>query len=705
MDLDKTEEAKSRFEEIKKCTYTPKTIGSSNQQEYMTCDCQEHWDSANQKNLACGDDSSCINRVTSVECVNGHCLCGTDCQNQRFQKRQYASVSVFQTELKGYGLRANQTIPELAFIYEYIGEVIDETTFRARMLDYDKKNFKHFYFMMLKQDSFIDATIKGSLARFCNHSCNPNAYVDKWVVGDKLRMGIFAKRAIQQNEEITFDYNVDRYGAQSQPCYCGEPNCVKFMGGKTQTDAALLLPDGISEALGVTAKQEKQWLKENKHLRAKQQAEDAVINEMFIKSIEVQELTEADVSKVMGALMKPQDIHIVRKLIQRIYMTNDASVNSLIVRFHGYKTLSTLIKEFRGVDDEMVLKILTILSKWPKVTRNKISSSQIENVVKDLEESSPNDDIKALASELLQEWGNLQMAYRIPKTKSDSISSYGRKGSRSPKVETSEEPEHQTTFTVSTEGLPDGWEMAFDENTKSNYYYHRELNISRWDRPTASVPTGPKIGNEAKSFKNKNHGNNNGNAGPFYGELLAQQEEERLKLEKEEQFMKLQEREKQLQELIKQSGDEQRKKQIEERNKIQEKLKKQQEKLGKSSRSKSSKHKSSKNTPETLEKKWTHVMAKHIPNCIKKYEAEIGRDNIKGCAKDIVKTLVAKELKKDANANPPKELESAKLKKIKEYCTIFMEKFLVKYRAKHDRKRKGDDVKTGDEEAVKKAKI
>ena len=26
----------------------------------------------------------------------------------------------------------------------------------------------------------------------------------------------------------------------AQPCYCGEPNCVGFIGGKTQTDMAAM---------------------------------------------------------------------------------------------------------------------------------------------------------------------------------------------------------------------------------------------------------------------------------------------------------------------------------------------------------------------------------------------------------------------------------------------------------------------------------
>lgn len=59
---------------------------------------------------------------------------------------------------------------------------------------------------------FIDATKRGGIGRFANHSCNPNCYVAKWFVGNRIRMGIFAKRAIQKDEELTFNYNVDRYG-------------------------------------------------------------------------------------------------------------------------------------------------------------------------------------------------------------------------------------------------------------------------------------------------------------------------------------------------------------------------------------------------------------------------------------------------------------------------------------------------------------
>lgn len=697
---DRTDEARKAFSEIAECTYLHKNIGGLGQNENMTCDCVEDWDQKNHQNWACGEDLDCINRVTSVECVNRYCSCGKNCQNQRFQRRQYAEVHVIQTEKKGYGLVASADIAEAAFVYEYIGEVIDEEAFRARMADYDARKLTHFYFMMLNKDLFIDATEKGLLARFCNHLCAPNAYVDKWVVGDKLRMGIFAKRAISAGEEITFDYNVDRYGAQLQPCYCGEPNCIKWMGGKTQTDAALLLPDGISEALGVTPRQERQWLKENKHLRARQQEDDAAVNEAFVLLIVASELAATDVSKVMGALMKAPDAFVVQKLIDRIYLTEDPKVSLLIVKFHGYKTLSKVLQQFSDHDDT-VEKILVVLSRWPKLTRNKIESSQIESVVKDINDSSTSETLKTLSAELLDEWGKLQMAYRIPKNAGENGSRLPSAYGRSIRSNSPSEPQSD----VSTENpgngsegpLPEGWREAFDPNTQTKYYYHRKLEKSQWERPTVSVPTGPRAERavETAEFTPVKQERKNGafeRPRSNYEDLLARREEERLKQEREAQFQSIQEKERLLQELILQSQrDAEEKRKAEEERLKQLKLDKDRERhLRKKAREPRA---------ATAEMAWKKTLASHVPNLIKKYEKEVGHDNIKGCAKDLVHVLTQKELKKDPDSRPPAQLEAAKVKKLKEFCTTFMEKFLVKYRAK--REKRGRHAGEGD---VKRAK-
>lgn len=679
---DKTKEALTTFVNIEECIYHGRQLGKTGQKETMTCDCEENWHDGMARNLACDEDSNCINRLTSVECVNKSCLCGDDCSNQRFQKKQYSSVKVVLTEKKGYGLVAESSISTNQFIYEYIGEVINEKTFRERMVDYDTRKLRHFYFMMLAKDAFIDATEKGCLARFCNHSCSPNAYVDKWVVGDKLRMGIFAKRSIKPGEEITFDYNVDRYGAQLQPCYCGLSNCLGWMGGKTQTDAALLLPDGLSEALGVTQQQERTWLKQNKQSKSSPTPDsESGVNESFVRSLTVGPLTEADVTRAMSALMKSEEPLIVEKLVERLYLTLEPLVNSSVVKLHGYKTLSRVLRE-NDSNEELTLKVLLVLKRWPSVTKNKIELSQIEDIVKDIVKDLNNEEIQELAQNLLNEWSKLEMAYRIPKViERNGKSEDSAKSSNSPlytRNSRSELPTKNADKSFSNghdedEDLPEGWLKAFDAATNTHYYYHVGLGISKWEKPTGMVPTGPK----QKAKKERPKSRERSKLGP--GSSAARIQEEFIRKQKEEQFKEVLQKEKLLQQLIAQSQQEAlEKKKLEEEaklakmNKVKEKRRRQEEA---SQHAKERKEKS----PQEL---WTVTLARYIPNLIKKHEGEIGHDNIKGCARELVKVLTAKEMKKDAQNKPPQSLDGAKIKKLKEFCDLWMGKFLTKYKNK-----------------------
>ena len=53
-----------------------------------------------------------------------------------------------------------------------------------------------FYVVALGRDAYVDAARAGNTARFINHSCEPNMRVEKWTVGGKIRLGIFANRPI-----------------------------------------------------------------------------------------------------------------------------------------------------------------------------------------------------------------------------------------------------------------------------------------------------------------------------------------------------------------------------------------------------------------------------------------------------------------------------------------------------------------------------
>ncbi|CAG8981770.1 hypothetical protein HYALB_00004712 [Hymenoscyphus albidus] len=503
-DLDDVkEEAVQVFQVIKECIYGSKGMGAS-QHDSLDCDCSEDWQDG--KNHACGEDSDCINRATKMECVDDECNCGVKCENQRFQRRRYADVSVIRTEKKGYGLRANTDLNANDFVFEYIGEVINEPTFRKRTIQYDQEGIKHFYFMSLTKNEFVDATKKGNLGRFCNHSCNPNCYVDKWVVGNKLRMGIFAERNIQKGEELVFNYNVDRYGADPQPCYCAEPNCTGFIGGKTQTERATKLSHATIEALGIddgdgwdTAVAKKP--------RKKKTGED---DEEYVNNVQPKGLDEDGVRKVMATLMQCKEKWIAVKLLGRIQRCDDDRVRNKVVQMHGYQILRSTFTTWKE-DNNVILQILDILYHFPRLTRNKISDSKIEAVITSLVDSE-HEDVASEAKRLLAEWGKLEVAYRIPRKKYEpnSAGAYERRSNERPEevvkspapalvapagpknCNNFHRPAFQSSFSQRQHQprrhfplpLPPGWHEQKDDKGKTYYWISNDnVQHSQWERP------------------------------------------------------------------------------------------------------------------------------------------------------------------------------------------------------------------------------
>ncbi|KAF4980967.1 hypothetical protein FDECE_17773, partial [Fusarium decemcellulare] len=503
---DVTAESYNFFQVIPDCLYGSKHLGSTDN-DALDCECREEW--RDGENMACGEDSDCINRATKMECGAEAGNCGGGCQNQRFQRKQYANVAVIKTAKKGFGLRANADLQANDFVYEYIGEVINEPTFRRRMLQYDEEGIKHFYFMSLNKSEFVDATKKGNLGRFCNHSCNPNCYVDKWVVGDKLRMGIFASRKIQSGEELVFNYNVDRYGADPQPCYCGEPNCVGFIGGKTQTERATKLPAATVEALGIDGGDGWDTSVAKKPRRKKPDEDD----EEYVNSIQPRSLNEDDARKVMAALMQCKEKWIAVKLLERIQRCDEERVVHCVMRMHAYQILKTTLNTFLD-DHNVVTQVLSILDKFPRLTRNKIQDSKIEATIEGLTRSE-HEDVAARSKKLLDEWSKLEVAYRIRRRKFDpnapaansfeerrgagredeTVQSTSKTSSPrtidAPKGPRNSVPQRNNAFFHNggrprrppfSAPLPRGWFAAKDAT--GNTYFYNKQGATTWQKPT-----------------------------------------------------------------------------------------------------------------------------------------------------------------------------------------------------------------------------
>ncbi|KAG8989647.1 histone methyltransferase set2 [Tulasnella sp. 427] len=405
-DLPRAErEARKAFTEIQNNTYENKSLGKQRQAEdAFACDCT--FDPAHEEctsYTACGEDADCINRLTQTECSESDCRSKSYCQNQRFQRKQYANVEIVQTEKKGND-----------FIYEYVGEVVSEPTLLRRMRAYNDEGVKHFYFMMLQKGEFIDATKRGGIGRFANHSCNPNCYVAKWFVGNRIRMGIFAKRNIKMDEELTFNYNVDRYGHDAQTCYCGEPNCVGFIGGKTQTEVATM-DDVYIEALGLDDDEIRDLSlnipkKGKKNKKTIEEIEEEISTKLRpVRPPEVPSLINA-MRKAIGSTQP-----MLEKLVTRIEMTDDSATLRNILRLRGLGLMAEILREYEE-EPELTLSVLKGVKKLPLVNRIKIEDVGFEDIIRPIADGE-DETLSSLCREILDKWSQLEQGYRIPRRK------------------------------------------------------------------------------------------------------------------------------------------------------------------------------------------------------------------------------------------------------------------------------------------------
>lgn len=194
------------------------------QDEPVFCDCHK-------KGLCC-DDEACFNFSTQIECVDCR---NPKCKNQRMQRKERARIEVRETPMKhGYGLFAAEDIAEGGFILEFTGEVINKRTMEER----SGHGSKQLYLHNIGPNVYLDATTKGSIARYTNHSCEPNAKHDRWIVKGKLCIGVFAAKDIKKGEEFGFDYQWKPNQKKPTRCHCGTPSCRGYLEIMTEEDKA-----------------------------------------------------------------------------------------------------------------------------------------------------------------------------------------------------------------------------------------------------------------------------------------------------------------------------------------------------------------------------------------------------------------------------------------------------------------------------------
>ncbi|XP_055818923.1 histone-lysine N-methyltransferase ATXR7 [Solanum dulcamara] len=129
-----------------------------------------------------------------------------------------------QSKIHDWGLVALEPIDSEDFVIEYVGELIRRRVSDIREHYYEKIGIGSSYLFRLDDDYVVDATKRGGIARFVNHSCEPNCYTKVISVEGEKKIFIYAKRHIAAGEEITYNYKFP-LEEKKIPCNCGSKRC------------------------------------------------------------------------------------------------------------------------------------------------------------------------------------------------------------------------------------------------------------------------------------------------------------------------------------------------------------------------------------------------------------------------------------------------------------------------------------------------
>lgn len=122
-------------------------------------------------------DTSRSNRVNSRRLVVGmvmHNKTMADSDILKFNqlKNRKKQLKFQKSPIHDWGLFSEEHIDANEMVIEYIGEVVRQQVAEEREREYERCGIGSSYLFRIDEDTVIDATKKGSIARFINHCCS-----------------------------------------------------------------------------------------------------------------------------------------------------------------------------------------------------------------------------------------------------------------------------------------------------------------------------------------------------------------------------------------------------------------------------------------------------------------------------------------------------------------------------------------------------
>ncbi|XP_050366128.1 uncharacterized protein LOC126784688 isoform X2 [Argentina anserina] len=150
------------------------------------------------------------------------------------QAKTWKHLVVYKSGIHALGLYTSRFISRDEMVVEYVGEIVGQRVADKRENEYQsakKLQYKSAcYFFRIDKEHMVDATCKGGIGRFVNHSCSPNCIAKVISVRNEKKVVFLAERDIFPGEEITYDYHFNHEDEGKKiPCFCNSRNCRRYL--------------------------------------------------------------------------------------------------------------------------------------------------------------------------------------------------------------------------------------------------------------------------------------------------------------------------------------------------------------------------------------------------------------------------------------------------------------------------------------------
>lgn len=144
-------------------------------------------------------------------------------------------VALRNSSIHSFGLVVMEAAEPGDLIIEYVGELVRASVANIREWKYEREyrgdGIASSYLFRLDPIMVIDASHQGNLARFINHSCDPNCVAKTISLNGSKRIVMYAKKNLRAGEEITYDYKfpTEKDPEKKVKCLCGSSYCRKYL--------------------------------------------------------------------------------------------------------------------------------------------------------------------------------------------------------------------------------------------------------------------------------------------------------------------------------------------------------------------------------------------------------------------------------------------------------------------------------------------